>query len=246
MFKNKNVFVTGTNKGIGKEILTQFAIKGANVFAHARKETPDFLLFIEELRKEHQANITPVFFDMTDSVKMKEEIQKLYKNKNYIDILVNNAGVAHGAFFQMTSVSQIKEVFDINFFSHMELTQLILKRMTQRENASIVNISSISGIDLKEGNCAYGTSKAAMIAWTKVLSKELARYKIRVNAIAPGLTDTQMATMMENKAGAEMTNSSLMKRLGTPKEIAEVVLFLSSDNSSFINGQIIRADGGEM
>ena len=109
-----------------------------------------------------------------------------------------------------------------------------------------VDFNGLFQIDLKSGNSAYGTSKAAIIAWTKVLSKELATYNIRVNAIAPGLSNTNMATLMKSKAGEEMIKHSLMKRLGTPEEIANVAVFLASEKSSFVNGQIIRVDGGSI
>ena len=109
---------------------------------------------------------------------------------------------------------------------------------------SIVNMASISGLDLHAGNAAYGASKAALIAFTKTLSAELAPMGIRVNAIAPGLTDTDMAKLMEPKARAAMIMGSSMDRLGTPEEIAQLALFLCSDRASFITGQVIRCDGG--
>ena len=126
----------------------------------------------------------------------------------------------------------------------MELTQLILKIMTKQHSGSIINFSSNAGIELNTGNSAYGVSKAAIIAWTKTLSKEVAPYNIRVNVIAPGPTDTEMALKMDSKALLEMINSSAMKRLAKPQEIANVALFLANDDSSFVNGQVICVDGG--
>ena len=105
-------------------------------------------------------------------------------------------------------------------------------------------MSSILGLDIKEGSCSYGLTKTAIAAWTKTLACELAPYGIRANAIAPGLVDTNMATLMEEKAYDDMINNTTMKRLAKPTEIAKVGVFLASENSSFVNGQVIRVDGG--
>ena len=154
------------------------------------------------------------------------------------------AGIAHGGLFQMTPVSKIREVFETNLFAQMEITQIVLKSMMRKKSGVIINMSSVLGLDIKEGSCAYGLSKAAVSAWTKTLACEYAAYGIRVNAIAPGLIDTDMAKLMEEKAEQEMIASSAMNRLGQPDEIAKTALFLASDDSSFINGQVIRVDGG--
>lgn len=237
-------FITGSNRGIGRAMAEEFARNGADLIAHARLKTDAFEADMSGIADKYGVSVTPVYFDMTDSEAMKEVFRELYKNKTKIDILINNAGVAHGGLFGMTPVSKIKEVFEINLFSVMELTQLVLKIMTRQKSGCIVNLASIAGIDLKPGNSAYGVSKAAVIAWTKTLASEVAQYGIRVNAIAPGLTDTNMASLMEDKAGKEMIESSAMKRLAKPEEIAKVALFLASENASFVNGQVIRVDGG--
>lgn len=245
--KNKTVLITGTNRGIGKVILEEFAKYGANVLAHSRKETPEFVEYINSIAKTYGVIITPVYFDMTDSDTMKNCVKDLFiKNKLKVDILINNSGIAHGGYFQMTSISKIKEVFDINLFAQMELTQLILKIMTRQKAGTIINMGSILGLDMKEGSCAYGLSKAAVMAWTKTLASECGRIGIRVNAIAPGLVDTDMAKFMEEKAEGKMIADSAMKRIAQPSEIAKVALFLASDASSFVNGQIIRVDGGSV
>ena len=144
----------------------------------------------------------------------------------------------------MTAISKIREVFDINLFSHMELTQLFLRYMIKNGGGSIINVASITGEDLNIGNCAYGVSKAAMIAFTKTLAAETASLGVRVNAVSPGLTETDMAAQMEENASKRMISESAMKRLAKPEEVAKMILFLATDNASFINGQIIRVDGG--
>jgi 3-oxoacyl-[acyl-carrier protein] reductase len=145
----------------------------------------------------------------------------------------------------MTSIKKFKEIFEVNFFSQALFTQYVLKAMIKNKKGSIVNISSTSGMDSNFGRSAYSASKAAMISQSKTLSKELGQYNIRVNTIAPGLTDTEM---MQNNTPKEVIKDVLenlsLKRLADPKEIANAALFLSSDLSSYITGQTIRVDGG--
>lgn len=242
--EGKTAFITGTNRGLGRAFVEVFAANRANVIAHARKETPEFREFLNDIAQKNSVTITPVFFDMTDSAAMRSVVRSIVMAKTPVNILVNSAGVAHGGLFQMTSIEKIHEVFAVNLFAHMELTQQLLRYMMRFPHGSIVNIASISGLDLKKGNCAYGVSKAALIAFTKTLAAEVAQSGLRVNAVCPGLADTDMANLMEAKAGAEMIARSAMNRLGQPREIAEVVAFLASDAASFVNGQIISVDGG--
>lgn len=244
ILKGKNALVTGTNRGIGKAILETFAYNGINILAHARRETPEFISFIRSVEKKYNIKVIPVYFDITDHEVMKTVLKDLIKSRINIDILVNNAAVPHGGFFQMTPIRKIREIYEINLFSQMEITQIVLKSMMKQKSGSIVNIASIAGLDSKPGNSAYGSSKAAMISWTRILAVECASYGIRVNAIAPGLIETNMAENMEEGAREEVINNSSMKRLGKPEEIANAVLFLASDESSFVNGQVIRVDGG--
>lgn len=244
MLEGKTAFITGTARGLGKAFVAEFAKNGVNIIAHARSETPEFLETIHNISDKYKVSITPVFFDMTNSDAMKKAIRVIISSKKPVDILINNAGVAHGGLFQMTAMSKIREVFDINLFSHMELTQLFLRYMIKSGGGSIVNIASITGQDLNVGNCAYGVSKAAMIAFTKTLAAETALSGVRVNAVAPGLTDTDMAFLMEENAFRQMISNSAMKRLAKPDEISKIVTFLASDAASFVNGQIIRMNGG--
>ena len=245
MLKGKTAFITGTNRGLGKALAEEFARSGANIIAHARKESDEFLISCSELEGTYGVTVTPVFFDMTDTAAMKACVRDLLAVKKLsVDVLVNNAGVAHGGLFQMTAMSKIREVFDVNLFAAMELTQLLLRAMVRRGHGAIVNVGSISGIDMKVGNCAYGLSKAALMAFTRTLAAECGPTGVRVNAIAPGLSATDMAQQMEESAGREMIARSAMNRLGRPEEIAKVAVFLASDEASFVNGQIVCVDGG--
>lgn len=137
---SSNVLVTGANRGIGKIMVESFAKDGRNVFAHARKPNAEFERYLNQLEKVYSVHIRPVYFDMTDTVSMKKSVKELYKEDIRFDILVNNAGLAHGGLFQMTSVETIRQVFDINLFSHMSLTQLVLRGMQQIKKGCIIKI----------------------------------------------------------------------------------------------------------
>lgn len=240
----KRALITGANGGIGRKIVETFAAQGCNIYAHMRCQNPEFLTFAKKIEEEYGIQIECIYFDLLKEEEIRENIRKLINEKVTIDILVNNAGVAHGGLLQMTSMNEIRKVFFVNFFSVVQLTQLISRIMGKRGGGSIINMASISGLELAAGNCAYGTSKAAVIAFTKTIAKELAPLNIRVNAVAPGLTNTTMAEKMEEKAGEAMIRETAFKRLAEPQEIADCVAYLASEKSSFITGQVIRVDGG--
>ena len=159
--------------------------------------------------------------------------------------MVNNAGAIQTSLFQMTSLKDVKEIFEINFFAQTIFTQFIIKSMVKKKSGSVIYISSSSATDGNIGRNAYASSKAAINSQAKVLSKELGVYNIRVNVISPGLTDTDMMSKNTPKNIQEnvIANTSL-KRIGKPEEIANTALFLSSEMSNYITGQIIRVDGG--
>lgn len=242
--EGKTVLITGCNRGIGKEAVRLLASRRANLICCIRKENPEFLEFSKVLANENNVNIEILYFDMTDEEEIKNAIQPLVKAKRQIDILVNNAGIASGGLLQMTSITQIKEVFQMNFFAHVLITQMVSKLMMRQKRGSIINMGSVAGLDNFGGYTAYGSSKAALMAFTRTIAKELAPYNIRVNSIAPGLTDTGMAGQMEEKAWHEMVGRTDLQRLGKPEEVANLIAYLASDEASFITGQTIRIDGG--
>ena len=239
-------FITGSNRGSGESILRKVVSNGYAVYAHARAQTEEFEIKVSELREQYGKEIRPVYFDLTDSRAMEREMKDIINQKGRIDVLINNAGVMCTGLFQMMEMQTIRETFDVNLFSAMNLTQWVLKLMVRQKKGNIVNITSIAGLDLGSGMCAYGVSKAAMSAFTKVLSTELNYYGIRVNAVAPGMTNTQMILKdsIQNEKELLKNKKGKFSRLAEKEEIADVVYFLSSEEASFINGQIIRVDGG--
>ena len=245
LLKNKTAVVTGCNRGIGKKILEVFSANGATVFACVRRKDDQFQNYIEVLKKKFNNEIIPIEFDLGDENQVKESANNILLQKRPIDILVNNAATIHTAIFQMTSIKKVREIFEIDFFSQTIFTQYIIKSMIKKKGGSILYISSSSALDGNEGRSAYSSAKAAIIAQAKVLSRELGIYNIRVNALAPGLTDTDM--MKDNTPEEtinEINSKTSLKRVAKPEEIANAALLLSSDLSSYITGQTIRVDGG--
>lgn len=243
-FNNKTICITGSNRGLGKEIAEKFAQEGANLILCARKETDDFISMISAFKNNYNVAIYPVYFDLKDDESIKNGMKEIKSLKIKIDVLVNNAGMPHLAILPFTKMADAKEVFQVNYFAQLMITQSLLGRINKSEGSSIINIASIAGIDGDMGNSVYGATKASMILFTKVLSKELAG-KIRVNAVAPGLIETDFADTMGNKAKESMMATSISGRLAKTEEVASTVLFLASKEASFINGEIIRIDGGK-
>jgi len=244
LLKNKTAILTGCNRGIGKSILEIFAENGCNIFACSRTESDEFSSSISNLVEKYHVEITPIYFDLKHADQIKEATKKIISSKQNIDILVNNAGIASGSFFQMLSIKETKEIFEINFFSQLLFTQTIARYMSRSKNGSIINIASTAGLIGDLGTVSYGSSKAALIYATKSIATELGPMNIRVNAIAPGITKTDMFIQMDEKIVENAMDSSALKRPAEPYEIANVALFLASDLSSYLTGQVIRVDGG--
>ena len=244
LLQNKTAIITGSNRGIGKAVLETFAENGADIFACVRKETDEFSNVTARLSEKTGVSITPVYFDLAESEQVKSGIKSILSSKKQIDILVNNAGVASGSFFQMTSLKDLKQVFEINFFSQVLFTQGISRYMSRFKTGSIINIASTAGLIGDAGMTSYGSSKAALMFATKTMATELGEMNIRVNAIAPSITKTDMFDQMEEKARNKLIDASSLKRPAEAVEVANVALFLASDLSSFITGQVLRVDGG--
>lgn len=244
LLKDKNVIITGCAQGIGKAMLETFARNGANVWACARMKTEEFEATAQALSEKYHVEIWPVYFDMTDPEQLKIAVKSITSTKRTVDVLVNNAGITYNALFLMSTMDKLREVFEVNFFSQFLLSQYIGKTMMRQKKGSIINISSSAGIDGNAGRSVYGASKAAVICATKAMAAELGESGVRVNSIAPGITRTSMLTSMTEKVIQETILQSKMKRLGNPEDIANAALFLASDMSSYVTGQVLRVDGG--
>ena len=244
---NKNVIITGCNKGIGKATLEGFAKYGANIFACVRSNSSEFKKFISTLKKKYKVKIYVIKLDLLKKSSISNCVNEIYKINKNIDILVNNAGMLFNSLFQMTSEKQLQEMFQVNYFSQVYLTQIISRGMTKNKTGNIIFVSSTSGINGDYGRFAYSSSKAAILSTVKTLSKELSNYNIRVNAVSPGLTETDLmlSNTKEDIIKSEIEKISL-KRIASTNEIADIILFLASEKSSYINGQNIVADGGNL
>ena len=244
MLKGKNVVITGANRGIGWEAVKQFAAQGTNIWVCARCENKVFEEKLIKLSGEYGGWIKPIYFDLSREEDVKRGIKEILAEKLPIDILINNAAVPHGALFQMTPINKLKEVFEINYFMPILIMQLVAKVMVKQKSGVIINMASVGGIETNPGYLAYGSSKAALIWATQSIAKELAAYQIRVNAIAPGLTETEMGNYKSKEEIEEVLKRTPMKRMATPTEIVNTMLFLVSDQSTYITGQVLRVDGG--
>ena len=250
LLKGKTAIITGCNRGIGKAILEDFAGNGANVFAVARKESEEFNTYINELSAKYETKIFPVYMELSNEEEIKAGAKSILGMKDEdgnripVDILVNNAGISNPLnSLAMTRMETVREAFDVNFFGPMLLTQLIARGMMRNKRGSIVFISSSAAYD-GGANVEYSASKAAIIGEVKRLAVEYGPYNIRVNAVAPGLTATDMGNSMNEEDEKIALSMNIMKRKGKPEEIADAVTFLASDMSSFMTAQVLRVDGG--
>ena len=245
LLQNKNIIVTGTARGMGKAMIKLFAEHGANVYALARKETDEHRDYCEQLVKDNNTKVIPYYLDLTDNDKIKEVVMQIKKSaETGIDGLVNNAGITYNALFQMTNINELRNQFETNFFSTFILTQYVSKLMVRNKKGSIVTISSSAAIDCNSGKSAYGASKAAVLCMAKCISRELAESGIRSNIICPGITETEMITTMPDYIIDIQKEAQSLKEIAKPLDIANTALFLLSDVSSYITGQIFKVDGG--
>lgn len=240
----KYVLITGSNRGLGKAIMHELASSGMNIWAHARKETPEFLQLMNGIRDAYHVDVNPVYFDMTDEEGMKTAVKLIHSSKKPVDVLVNNAGIASVSMFGQTPISKIKDVFEVNLFGQMALTQLVLRLMTRQHSGSIINIASVTALIMSAGQISYATSKSALITWSRNLAAEYGRYGIRVNSLSLGLMNTDMKAGLNEDEVKYFKDRTVLQRIGEPEDAAKAVKFLASDDSSFITGQNIRVDGG--
>ena len=245
MLQSKNAIITGARSGIGLATLQLFAQNGCNCWAVIHRDDNEFLNKIKQLEEAYGVWIKPIHMELDNSESIKEGVKEIVKEKHSIDILVNAAGiVSPNRLFSMTKMEDIRKVMEVNFFSAIELTQLVCRTMMRQRKGSIVNIASIAAWGEDTSQMEYAASKAALVIATKKLARELGSAGIRINAVAPGLTQTKMLDVLEADAEEQIKKGLGLHRFGTPEEIAEVCLFLASDKSSYVTGETIKVDGG--
>ncbi len=242
----KHVVITGANRGIGRAMVEVFAQEGYGIWACARRKTPEFEADMAELARQYQTEITPVYFDLSDEAAIKDGMKQILSEKKPIDVLINNAGVPHGGLLTMTSMDTLREVYQINVFAQVQMMQLAARAMMRQKSGCIINMCSVGGIETEEGYLAYGSSKAALIWITKAASKELGRYNIRVNGIAPGLVDTDMGNYKSEDEMQKVFDRMSLKRIGQPQEIAKAALYMASEDAAYMTGHIMVLDGGRV
>jgi len=238
LLQGKTSIITGASKGLGKSIAQTFAMHGSDLILLSRN-----LQAISGLKTELeslyavQCHIYET--DVTDLNSLKNTFADLNKKKIVADVLVNNAGIMIDSTLMTVKPEMISNTYNTNVNGTIYCSQLALKNFIKKRKGSIINLSSIIGTNGSAGQSIYASSKAAIIGFTKALSKELAPLNIRVNAIAPGFIETDLT------AGKDKAQLSIgMKRAGTPEDVAKVALFLASDLSDYVTGQVIGVDGG--
>ena len=236
-YSNKTALVTGASRGIGKTIAIMLAKNGMKVIGVATSK--ESLKSIEGIK-----NILPFCCDISDEKSIEELYNFVKKNANTIDILVNNAGIHMDNILLRMKTDEWHKVLDVNLNGPFYLTKILLKDMIKNKNGRIINISSISGTDGNKGQSNYSASKGGLLAFTKSLAKEVGRRNITVNCIAPGYIKTAMTEAMSEKQTLELLNLVPSGRMGVPEDIAASVLYLSSEEASYLTGQTIHINGG--
>lgn len=242
LLKGKTILITGASKGIGLAIARLFAKEGANLILASRNVHA--LNLIKNDLPVFATNHIAIETDVSDTESIKALFNHLTSNKILIHGLVNNAGVMRDSALLMVKPEVVMDTFNTNVNGTIFTSQLAIKSLIRNKGGFIINMASIIGVSGSAGQTIYSSSKSAIIGFTKSLSKELAPLNIRVNAIAPGFISTDLTAHLQENINEKNLNSIGMKRFGQPEDVANLALFLASDLSSYITGQVIGVDGG--
>ena len=243
LLSGKKALVTGSSRGIGKEIAKKFISEGACVWGictkpSAAKEE------LETLAKENGVTFVEMYANAGDAEVWANTIKEALKQAGSFDFLVNNAGITKDGLSFRMKMEDWQNVININLTSAFIASQIVSSDMIRQRKGSIINMSSIVGVHGQGGQVNYSASKAGLIGLTKSLAKETGSRGVRVNAIAPGFIQTDMTGALPEDLQKAMIDSVPLKRAGVPEDIANVAVFLGSDMSSYITGQVIGVDGG--
>lgn len=240
---SKTVFVTGSSRGIGKEIAKTFALNGYNVVINGVKRKDALEQTHKELI-EINKNILAFMGDISDYNIAKDIFEKIENQFGCVDILINNAGVSHIGLFNTLSKDVWQSLIKTNLESVINCSHLACQNMIKNQSGIIINISSIWGDVGASCEVIYSATKGAINSFTKALAKELAPSNIRINAISCGAIDTEMNNFLTDEEKQDFIDQIPSMRFGSCKEVANLVYYLASDNSSYLTGQVIRLDGG--
>ena len=240
----KTVLVTGSSKGIGASCIREFAKNGYNVVINYLNNETSAQILKEEIEKEYNVKALVMKCDVSNEIEVKNMVETIITNFGKIDCLVNNAGIAIDTIFDDKNKENFLKILEVNLIGTFLVSKEVGKYMMNNKSGSIINISSTNGIDtVYPESLDYDASKAGVISLTKNLAKEYAPF-IRVNSVAPGWVITEMNKNLDIEFVKEEESKILLNRFADPSEIAKVVYFLSTEGASYINGSIIRVDGG--
>jgi 3-oxoacyl-[acyl-carrier protein] reductase len=237
------ILVTGGSKGIGRAICKVFAETGDTVVINYSKSLDE----AEALRNDLSSINSAVFVDkadVSDYAPVKQMVDNVVKTHGKIDVLINNAGIIRDGYLMLMSVNDWNDVINVNLTGIFNCSKAVSEHMISQRNGVIVNIASLSGIIGLSAQTNYSASKGGVIAFTKALSKELAPFGIRVNAVAPGVIETNLTDSTNKKTKEGFLKNIPLKRFGKPEEVATVVKFLASQDASYITGEVICVTGG--
>lgn len=240
---NKVAMITGATRGIGKQIGLTLANEGYNIVLNYRTKNDELIQAKNEIESKNVKCLT-VQGDVTNFEDCKQMIERAINEFGKIDVLINNAGITKDMLLARMKEEDFKQVIDVNLVGTFNMTKNVISYMMKARSGRIINISSVVGIAGNAGQTNYSASKAGIIGFTKSLAKEVASRNILVNAVAPGFIETNMTDVLKQEVKDEIAKNIPLKRMGTPKDVANVVMFLASEDSSYITGQVISVDGG--
>ena len=243
LLENKTALITGASRGIGKGIATVFAEHGANV-VFTYSSSVDAANALEKELKALGVQAKGYQSNAADFEQAQELVENVLSDFNTIDVLINNAGITKDNLLMRISEEDFDKVIEVNLKSVFNLTKAVQRTMLKQRNGSIINMSSVVGVKGNAGQSNYAASKAGIIGFSKSVALELGSRNIRCNVIAPGFIETEMTAKLSEEVVAGWRAGIPLKRGGTPNDVANACVFLASDLSSYITGQVINVDGG--